>query len=65
MAIRISYFVGAILFIYLAMRFYNPPDSSTAPESTSFQRNIEDEKKNPKRPNIVFILADDLVNKHN
>ena len=61
MALKISYLIGAILFVFLAIRFYYPQDSSTAPESSSSQRNVEEEIQVSKRPNIVFILADDLV----
>ncbi len=61
MALKISYLIGAILFVFLAIRFYYPQDSDTSPEPNTFQRNVEEEIQVSKRPNIVFILADDLV----
>ena len=49
MAVKISYLVAAIVVLVLAIRYYNPPET---------QKKLNDV---PKKPNIVFILADDLV----
>ncbi len=48
MAVKISYLIAAVVVLVLAIRYYNPP-------ATQKKLNV------PKKPNIVFILADDLV----
>ena len=48
MAVKIPYLISAVVILAIAVRFYNPPAT-------------EKKLKGPNKPNIVFILADDLV----